>query len=572
MLTAYPPVSALLFREIQLMEYRRLLRSQTLIGIGLLSLLGTSACEQGTREGSAYPGPAGTPELREALFDSILAMTARRGAFSVPKEDALGYDPLDEMEKLRESVVQADTEDALFDALLRLSNARKDRHLSVFLVDGGIRPNLTRGLPAQTDPQPPDPLQAPVRFLPDFGSDEGGYFISDLASSDVGTDVGLGDLGFGDRIVEVNGIPVQDLRSTLAPYIRHSSIPGLRWKIAEALSQETAILPGAFRGRSLELTVEKPGGGQVRESLAYFDPESLQWIGYSDPFYSDFELEWSTPTYDLFLPTAGQRAIILQWHRFESSSLIEDIDRLVEFGETENLLDQAIIFDATRSGGGSLGAYAVQRIQPKPFKTTFGTLRLSDVIEPFVQMKREEFAAQAIYDSGGPETVDDGTWLMDWLENDLLEALDRGDSVTVPVPFKLAHAPKDSDGILQPAPVHFRGPLVVFSGPNGGSHLDQFMSIVSDNELGPILGMPPGGYSNTWEWYEVLSFPGTAEPVVGYMWSIGHTIRPNGEVLEGNPAAVDEWIPLTAENADGYYGILMGRAWEYLAALEMRRP
>ncbi|MBT8398768.1 MAG: hypothetical protein KJN92_17460, partial [Gemmatimonadetes bacterium] len=91
-----------------------------------------------------------------------------------------------------------------------------------------------------------------------------------------------------------------------------------------------------------------------------------------------------------------------------------------------------------------------------------------------------------------------------------------------------------------------------------------FMSIVSDNDLGRILGMPPGGYSNTWEWFEVLTFPGTGEPVAGFMWSIGHTIRPNGDVLEGNPALVDDWIPLTPQNADEYYGLLLGRAWDYL--------
>ncbi|MFH1762647.1 MAG: hypothetical protein ABIF09_00520, partial [Gemmatimonadota bacterium] len=119
-----------------------------------------------------------------------------------------------------------------------------------------------------------------------------------------------------------------------------------------------------------------------------------------------------------------------------------------------------------------------------------------------------------------------------------------------------------------------RGPLVVFSGPDGGSHLDQFVSIVADNELGHILGMPAGGYSNTWEWEEVLHFPGTDRPVVGFMWDIGHTIRPNGEVLEGNPAQVDEWIPLTAENAVGYYEILLARAWEHLAGIgfELNRP
>ena len=49
------------------------------------------------------------------------------------------------------------------------------------------------------------------------------------------------------------------------------------------------------------------------------------------------------------------------------------------------------------------------------------------------------------------------------------------------------------------------------------------------------------------------------------MWSIGHTVRPNGEILEGNPAPVDEWIPLTAENFDRYYEVLYDRALAYLA-------
>jgi len=530
------------------------------LSLAVFLLLTQSGC---SGDMPRLPGPAGTPQLRGALFDSILAMTARRAAFSVPKQEALGYDPLVEMETLRAEVVGADAEEDLFYALVRLSNARRDRHLSVGLVDGGIRPAFTGGLEAWSGPKPADPLEAPVRFRPDFGSDAGGYFISDVAAGDAGPN----RIAFGDRLLAVNGVPVAELEVTLTPYFRYSTIPGLRWKMAEALSQRTALFPPSFLDETLKLEVEKADGTRVSESLSYFDPEALDWTGTSEPAYQGFELEWSTPTYDIYLPLEGERVLVLQWHRFESSSLIDDVDRLVAFGEEQGILDHAIILDATRSGGGSLGAYAVQRIQPKPFKTTFGTLRLSDVIEPFVQEKRKEFAAQRIYDGGGPETVDDGSWLMDWLESDLLEALDRGDSVTAPVPFKLAHAPKDADGILQPTPLHFRGPLVVFSGPDGGSHLDQFMSIVADNELGYIMGMPAGGYSNSWEWEEVLHFPGTYEPVVGFMWSIGHTIRPNGEVLEGNPAKVHDWVPLTAENADRYYEILLNQAWEQLAKL-----
>ena len=108
---------------------------------------------------------------------------------------------------------------------------------------------------------------------------------------------------------------------------------------------------------------------------------------------------------------------------------------------------------------------------------------------------------------------------------------------------------------------------MVISGPHGGSHLDQFNSIVVDNDLGPIIGMPAGGYSNTWEWQEELVFPGTDQPVIGFMWSIGHTIRPNGEILEGNPAVPDVWEPLTAAGFADYYARLYGHAEAWLDSI-----
>ena len=106
--------------------------------------------------------------------------------------------------------------------------------------------------------------------------------------------------------------------------------------------------------------------------------------------------------------------------------------------------------------------------------------------------------------------------------------------------------------------------MVCLFGPYGGSHLDQFAAIVVDNDLCRAIGMPTGGYSNTWEWSEVVRFPISKQPVVEFMWSIGHTIRPNGEVLEGNPAAVHEWIPVTSTNYANYYSLLLDRALELL--------
>ena len=283
------------------------------------------------------------------------------------------------------------------------------------------------------------------------------------------------------------------------------------------------------------------------------------WSGLSEPRYPGTRNVLATPTYDFLVPVDPTGHVVLVWYGFRET-MVPDVDRLVEYAAANDLLDHTLVMDVTRSRGGSLGPYAMQRLQPRPFRTTFGNLRLSDVIQPFIDEKRAEAADRGAMDSGVPEVIDDGTWLLDWLETDVAPALARGDAYSNSVPFKSAHAPRDSDGILEPAPVHFRGPVAIISGPSGGSHLDQFVSIISDNGLGPVVGMPPGGYSNTWEWEETLTLDPGGRPLVGFMWNIGHTLRPNGEVLEGNPVEVDEWIPLTADNVADYYAILLDRA------------
>jgi hypothetical protein len=501
----------------------------------------------------------GTPELRAALFDTILARTERREAWSPIKNERLAFDPLADMRAMREMVVSAETEVDLFYALQRLSNARRDRHLDIFEVEGGLELEDSEGLEFYDTGDPPPARHAPVKIFPDYSADDAGYFVGDIA-----TDAGLPDLpSVGDRIVTINGLSVDEWMSSAAPYMRHSSLIGLRWKLAEGLPQSSAVYPPSLRSDELTLMVESATGEESGYSLPYLDASSLHWTGSGAPRYPGFSKQLETPTFDLLVPDDDRRVLLLVWYGFRET-MIADVDRLVEHAQREGLLEHTLVMDVTRSRGGSLGPYAMQRLQPLPFKTTFGNLRMSDVVEPFIEDKRADFLASNINDSGTPETIDDGTWLMEWLDEDVAPGLERGDAYTTNVPFKSAHAPKDSDGILQPAEVGFTGPFAIISGPNGGSHLDQFNSIVVDNRLGPIVGMPAGGYSNTWEWYDVLTFPGTDQPVVAFMWSIGHSIRPNGEILEGNPAAVDEWVPLTARNVEDYYSLLLERALAHL--------
>ncbi|MCY3546123.1 MAG: hypothetical protein OXH49_04525, partial [Gemmatimonadetes bacterium] len=107
--------------------------------------------------GDDGPGRAGTPELRAALFDTILARTERREAFSPVKNERLGLEPLAAMSALRDKVVSAETDDELYYALARLSHARRDRHLDVILVPGGLALSYSAGLEVAGGPDPDPP-------------------------------------------------------------------------------------------------------------------------------------------------------------------------------------------------------------------------------------------------------------------------------------------------------------------------------------------------------------------------------------------------------------------------------
>ena len=482
---------------------------------------------------------AGTRDDRQALFDYLVESTFERESFSAIKNERLELDIRREMEQLRGELLDADTDEALFHALIKISNARKDRHLSVDLVPGGLELDETE-------------TEAPIRLLPDFSNPDAPFlFVSDTGA--------IENVGLGDRVLAVHGDAA--FADTYEPYIRYSTPSKFWWELAKMVPTRSHLVPRSVAGDELTLRLEGDNG-PYDVTLPFQAPDSIAWRGSDTPRYPGFDLALSRTILDVYRNFEGKDVLLIVWRGFRET-LVEDVDALVDYAEENDLLDHDIVFDATRSRGGSNGAYAVQRLSPHPFKTTFGNLKLSDVTKPFIEGQRDRFERRQKENRPKIPGIDDGTWLMEWLDTDVAKGLEAGQAYSNDVPFKLAHLPKHSDGIIHPAETHFRGRLVVLLGPHGGSHLDQFASIVADNDLGVLVGMPAGGYSNTWEWEEVLKFPGSDKPLVRYMWSIGHTIRPNGQVLEGNAADVDELIPLTRENFETYHEILLEWAYRY---------
>lgn len=489
--------------------------------------------------------PSGTPlavpvEQLGVLFDEIVEKTERREAFSEVKEQAGSFSALEEMKALRSEFVAAETEEELFYALVQLSNARRDRHLSVNPVEGGLHV-----------PETPD-LAAPVLVLPDFSDlSDPQFFVAR-----VGMDLPSPEPG--DRILAVNGRTIPDYVAEFTQWIRHSTRYGLTWHMARELPLMVRNVPPQLYAETLNLTLEDAAGDRYDVSLPYGDRGTHAVA--REPEYERFQRVMERENFHVHVHTE-ERVVLLQWLDFERS-LIQDVMDLMELAERDELLDHDLIIDVRGSSGGSFGAYAMQRLVSRPFRTTFGNVRVSDAGEALIERFQNLEVDEEAPDIFGLNLS--RSWLIDWARTDAAEAIQRGDEYTPPTPFKLAHLPRDAGGILQPAPVHFRGRTAIIGGPHGGSHLDQFLSMFADNGLAVVIGMPTGGYSNTWEHEEVLTFPGTDRPVAEFMWNIGHTLRPNTEILEGNPVIPDIYVPLTRENFRTYDQELLRRAMDAL--------
>lgn len=517
-----------------------------------------TAC--GTEGIGSEPDPSptfdvGTEEDRAALFDFLVQSTLEWDAFaSLPNHPYYrthpkqGLDVVGEMERYRDELIAADTDEKMWFVLHKISNARKDRHLNVEEVEGGLV--VPDSLKVH--------LEVPIRFATDFADlAERFFFVADrgmnLASLANGSIPEL-----GDRLIAINGRSVDDWVEAWRPYQRYSTENHFWWRVAEEITRTRDHVPHSeFYGDMLVLELEGRDGARYRIELPYQDPVEIQWEGHTEreyPGFSPVPGMGEYETYNLYLPDDDSLPVVLlQWYGFRSD-LPEAMDHLMDFAEEHGLLDHNVIVDATRSRGGSRGAYAVQRIQTQPFRTTFGNLKVSPAMERWVENRIDRIRAEP---ASARETVDEGNWLLDWLETDVLYAIETGNRYTNDVPFKGAHAPKWADGIIDPAPVHFRGDLTVWLSTRGGSHLDQFASQVVDNDLGHVMGMPAGGFSNTWQTTEVLRFPTTGAPIVNYQWSMGHSIRPNKEILQYNPAEVHEYIPQTRDNYFDYHARLL---------------
>lgn len=497
----------------------------------------------------------GTREDRTALFDHLVAATLRRQAISPAKNRLFSVDVARDMGRHRDAFLDAATPAQLWYALALLSNTRHDRHLRVQPVADGLPvPDALvqreiRNYAALQDCSAP---RVNLELATDFGGEQPILFLAA-----VGDGLELPDgLAIGSRLLAVNRIAFAEYVSRIEPYHCYSTPAFFWYHLPHHVVRQGGELPE--HAERLILTFEAPLG-PVEIVLDYADPSGF---APTTQRYDGWALLAVWDSCRLYLaPDAS--VIALEWLGF-GPGLCDDVDALMAFCKDRALLAHGVIFDASICRGGDYGGYLLRVLAKQRFRINFGDLRRSDAIPGIVAevlAEDAEAVASGRLNSGQLEAVG---WRRHWLVDAVLPSLHEGGS-TAPVPFKCAHQPLDGDGWLDPAPIHFTGPLVMLTMPFGGSHIDQVAAQIADNSICVAhIGMPLGGFSKTWVGTEVLRLP-SGQPIAGFEWSCGNTIRPNGEVLESNPAIPDRPYPVTRENFRHHHADMLRQACAILA-------
>ena len=465
-------------------------------------------------------------EERLAIYNEIIGNTIIREAWSPYKKISSSQLFILESVKLKKEFVQAKNDQELARAILKLSNLRRDRHLNIYPIAEGLnyRDTIKESL---------------VRFYPDFSEGQNSYFVSDLTLTSPNV------IRIGDELISVNGIMLDDYIDLLVPFIRYSTENGMRWQIARNLSNYHSLFdPNLYQKRAdnfigVDYTFRSKSTGELYSvSMNYGIVEKEFWVESCRPRYSTFSNLISTSYYDLKISNDKDSILLLNWKSLYSMDqpLDNALEYLVTYSDRNNLLDKKLIFNAVFSRGGSGAPRVLQILSNDPFKTTSGNVRISDITERLIS--------------------DKGRRIKKWVK----KSIRKGEDYSSNEPFKLRYFNEGSDGIMIPALKRFTGKKIGIFSSRGGSNLDQLLAMIVDNSVMYTIGYPTGGYSNTWEWVEDIKCPINKSKVVRYMWSIGQTIRPNGQVLEGNPAQPNEIINLTSENCTYYWDGLVDRA------------
>jgi C-terminal processing protease CtpA/Prc len=478
-----------------------------------------------------------TNDLYKYLKSSIL----ERDAFSDIKLERLDLDVKASLEKHKKTFIKANTAEDLYFEILKLSNLREDSHLKLKPFFNQDRENTL----------------LPIRLEPEFTDEQNPRLI--LSEFAYGTRNSFVSLNIGDELVSINGIPYDELVQKCKPFLPASTRAKYFYELAKNLTRNSFNLSRVINQSKMVFVFKDSREEITTQTLNLVPSENLYFD--SHRHYDDFIEVMSTTNFSAYISKRGMDIMLFELKDF-GNNFSNDVDELMDWAIENRKLHASVIVDARYTDGGQNGVYLLKYLTSRPFRITMGNLKLSDITESFIEIKTSQIETETQKGLNSIAELNDKSVLDNWLNTSVTKSIEAGDAYSENVPFKLMYPTKDDS--IHPFNEAFRGRLVVLTSSRSGSQIDQFVSMVTDNKMGHTIGMPTGGYSNTWEWKEKLMMPKTDTVLCEFKWSIGQTIRPNGEPLEGNPANVDDYFPRTKENFEKYDDLIMEKTVKYL--------
>lgn len=494
--------------------------------------------------GTVTYGQKDTIADKNSLFQYIKHSILERNISSIKKNNDLGIDLENQIEAFREEFVTATTDSAMYFSLLKISNLRRDSHLRLkplFLPKRYKRKIL------------------PITFGLAYEEDNPQLCIDQIARK---LDTVYPLLEKGDRLIAINDKDIDTIIKQARLFMAYSTEKNYHYRFAKYLSRNYYNLSTLIDFDNAVFRFQKKHGEIYDYVLPYRNTRKLSFPEESK--YDGFDKVLDFENFNVYEDQKSP-LLLLDWFDFEKS-LPDDVDSLVVWAIQNNKRNHHVIIDARKSSGGTNCVYALRRLSSKPFKIVKGNIKISDITSDLIRLRAKRRTKPKHLAYARSAEIDDGSALINWLHTAVRDSLIAGASYSNEVVFKMKY--KTQNDTIFPAKHSFAGKLIIWPSPRGGSQLDQFASLIKDNQLGVLIGMPAGGYSNTWEWVEPIRNLHTGNIICEFKYSIGHTIRANGEVLEGNPAAVDIPCPPSLENFLSYDQLLIEVSKTYLESVE----
>jgi hypothetical protein len=525
---------------------------------------------------------------RDRFFDDLVAAIDGLQVGSAPGLKRLGLSWSEALASTRARFRTARTAADVYYALLALQRSFHDVHSRFELGPGEL---AVPGGPA---------VALPIRLRAEYPSGAAGpveYVVTAVEPAEAAS------IAIGSRLVSLDGRPVAELERELVAWLRGSSPEALRESVARWLTRRHPVeLPAPPLGSTVTLQLLPPQGGQTYErTLTWREPKPTS--APLDPclagvaaFYRSAEeyparqpelvginlcvypggdpqtrvVRWFSFFYEFSdvsggdpglqgLPSLRERLKHTSFKIAESElpflpgekppsgridaialSLME-IDRL--FAHLGPQGAKRLLIDLRENGGGNFDPSWVAPFSGKPFKQ----------LATEVHFRAGLRATPTLLDQaeGGPQAQLAKAYLLAHPtaeKSPLYPFICRSSSC----------APAEID--VPGAPQPYAAAVVLLTGPDCVSSCDNYVSLIRDNGLGKLAGLPPRGGDSPVRLPLVRSLQ-NGQPF-SFVLTVAVNYRPGGQVLEGNPPAPDFPVAPSASNRGKYLeAVLSAVAW-----------